>query len=73
MIKELLIFILILILLSFGMHYEEWLDYPLEHLKKLPYSSAYGLGYWHPLVFTLIVYIIVSVPRFIYKLLIKKN
>ena len=66
--KELLIFISIFIVLTFGMHYSELLTHPFEHISNLSKSGAYGLGAIHPIIFTIIVYVIVSIPRFIVKL-----
>jgi hypothetical protein len=50
------------------MHYSELLTHPLEHIFNLSKSGAYGLGAIHPIIFTVIVYVIASVPRFIIKL-----
>jgi hypothetical protein len=66
--KELIVLFVIFIILSVGMHYEEWLSHPILHLKQLPSSGAYGIGAIHPLVFTLIVYILIWIPRGIFKL-----
>ena len=63
--KELKIFIVILVVLTLAIHYKEFLEYPLQHLKNFPNSGAYGLGIFHPLVFTAIVYILVLLPRMI--------
>ncbi len=71
--KELLIFIGIFLFLAIGMHFKEWTSYPVEHLMALPSSSSYGLGAEHPFVYTLIVYIIVGIPRVIGKLFSKKK
>ena len=70
--KEFWIFFVILFILSITFHNKEFIEYPLEHLKNLPNSGAYGLGYYHPLVFTLLVYIIILIPRLIFKLFRKK-
>jgi hypothetical protein len=56
--KELIIFTVILLILSVGMHLKEWMDHPLTHLTALPSSGAYGIGAAHPVVFTLIIYLI---------------
>ncbi len=71
--KELFIFIGIFLFLAIGMHFKQWLDHPLEHLTSLPHASAYGLGFEHPFVFTLIVYLIVWIPRGISKAFNKKE
>ena len=70
--KEFLIIVSILIVLTISMHYKEFLEYPLEQIKGLPNSGAYGLGFYHPIIFTLIVYILLWIPRFIIRTFIKK-
>jgi hypothetical protein len=70
--KESWIILIIFFVLSIVFHSKEFLEYPLEHLNNLPNSAAYGLGYYHPLVFTLFVYIIILIPRFISGLFKKK-
>ncbi len=71
--KELTIFIGIFLFLAIGMHFKEWMSHPIDHLLSLPHSGAYGIGAIHPVVFTLIVYIIVWIPRSIAKLFSKKG
>ena len=71
--KELTIFIGIFLFLAIGMHFKEWMSHPIDHLFALPHAGAYGIGAIHPVVFTLIVYIIVWIPRFIVKLFSKKG
>jgi len=71
--KELVIFIGIFLFLAIGMHFKQWTGYPVDHFMALPSASAYGLGAEHPFVFTLIVYIILGVPRAIAKLFSKKK
>ena len=66
--KELIIFISIFIILTFGMHYSELLTHPFEHISNLSKSGVYGLGGFHPLIFTLVVYVFILIPRFIIKL-----
>ncbi len=58
--KQLYTFIGIFLFLAIGMHFKEWMEYPLEHLMALPNSSSYGLGWEHPLVYTLVIYGIVK-------------
>ncbi len=65
--KELYIFIGIFLFLAIGMHFNEWMNYPIEHLMALPNASSYGLGWEHPLVYTFIVYIIAWVIRLPFK------
>ena len=71
--KELIIFVGIFLFLAIGMHFAQWTSHPIEHLMSLPHASAYGLGAEHPVVFTLIVYVIVWIPRVLVKLLSKKE
>ncbi len=71
--REIFIFVGIFLFLAIGMHFAEWTSHPVEHLKALPHASAYGLGAEHPLVFTLIVYVIVWIPRAIVKAFTKKK
>ena len=71
--KELIIFVGIFLFLAIGMHFAQWTSHPVEHLMNLPHASAYGLGAEHPVVFTLIVYIIVWIPRVLVKLVSKKE
>jgi len=66
--KELIIFITILVILSLGMHFKEWMDHPLTHAMALPSSGAYGIGAAHPFIFTLIVYLIFIALRGIIKI-----
>jgi hypothetical protein len=71
--RELIIFIGIFLFLAIGMHFEEFTSFPIEHTVNLAHAGAYGFGPAHPLIFTLIVYIIIGVPRFVIKLLTKKK
>jgi uncharacterized membrane protein len=71
--KELTIFVSILIVLTVGMHYKEFLNHPLEQIMNLGNSGAYGLGLFHPLVFTFIIYIIILLPRLVFKLFKRKS
>jgi len=66
--KEIIILVAIFLVLTLGMHHQQWLSYPIEHLSNLSTSGAYGIGAIHPIVFTLAVYIILSIPRGIVKL-----
>jgi Na+/H+ antiporter NhaC len=65
--KELYIFIGIFLFLAIGMHFKEWLSHPVEHIEMLPTAGAYGIGWMHPLVFTVALYLIVGLLRFIIK------
>jgi hypothetical protein len=65
--KELYIFIGIFLFLAIGMHFKEWLSHPVEHIEMLPSAGAYGIGWMHPLVFTVALYLVVGLLRFIIK------
>jgi hypothetical protein len=69
--KELSIFVGIFLFLAIGMHFKEWISHPLEHIMALPSAGAYGIGAIHPLVFTMVVYIIFVMLRGIVRLFIK--
>ncbi|MDC0932552.1 hypothetical protein OAR97_01765 [Arcobacteraceae bacterium] len=71
--RELGIFIGLLLFLTIGMHFSQLIEYPLEHLSNLQNGGAFGIpGLIHPLVFTLIVYVIIGVPRLIGKIFSRK-
>jgi len=59
--KEIIIIIIIFIILALSMHFSAWIDHPVEHIKKIPNSI---LGIWHPLVFTIGVYLLIWIIRF---------
>ncbi len=67
--KEMMIFFGIFLFLAIGMHFQEWLSHPIEHVMALPKAGAYGIGPLHPLVFALIVYIVFVIFRSIYRLI----
>lgn len=69
--KELYIFIGIFLFLAIGMHFKEWISHPISHIVALPVAGAYGVGAIHPLVFTLVVYIIYVLLRGIYRIVKK--
>ncbi len=71
--KEFFIFTGIFLFLAIGMHFKEWISHPVDHVTALPTAGAYGIGAVHPLVFTLVVYIIVSIFRAIFKLFDKSK
>jgi len=70
--KEFLLIVSIFLILTITMHYQEFIAHPVEQIKALSNSGAYGFGSFHPLIFTLIVYILLWIPRAIIKLFIKK-
>jgi len=69
--KEIYIYLITLFVLSLLMHFKEFFSIPFEHISNLTHSGAYGLGASHPLVFTLIAYLLLWLPRAIYKLIKK--
>lgn len=71
--KELIVFLALFLFLAIGMHFKEWTSHPIEHILALPHAGAYGIGAIHPLVFTLILYVVVWIPRFILGLLNKNK
>jgi preprotein translocase subunit SecG len=71
--KEIWILLIIFLFLTLLFHNKEFIEYPLNQIENLPNSSVYGLGYWHPLIFTLFVYMIFLVPRLVFKLFKRKN
>lgn len=71
--KELYILLGTFLFLTLGMHHQEWFSYPLEHIKNLPTAGAYGLGSLHPIIFTVLAYIIILIPRLFIKLIRRKK
>jgi len=69
--KELIILIGIFLFLAIGMHFKQWIGYPIEHIKALPTATSYGLGWEHPIVYTLALYLLVGLPRLLFRK--KKN
>ena len=73
-IKELVIFVGLFLFLTLGMHMNEWLTHPIEHIEHLS-GSQFGL--FHPLYFTFGIYIILFTIRkilsFIVGLFIRKD
>ena len=70
--KHLSIFLIIFLVLSLSFHFEEWVNYPIEHIKNLKQAGAFGFGPFHPLIFTLIVYFILIIPYSIFMKIKKK-
>jgi hypothetical protein len=72
--KELNIYIGIFLFLAIGMHFKQWIDHPFEHLVNISHGGAYGVpGVVHPVVFTLLVYIIVYLFRVVIKMFTKSK
>ena len=64
--KELIIFSVVLILFALVQH-PDILTAPIERLKALPTSGAYGIGAFHPIIFAMVGYLFIAVLRGIYK------
>lgn len=72
--KELGIFIGLFLFLAIGMHFKQWIDHPIEHLMNLENGGAFGIpGIIHPIVFTLLLYFVIAIPRILMKLVSKKQ
>jgi len=69
--KELTIFIGLFLFLAIGMHFKEWTSHPIEHLMALPSAGAYGIGAFHPLVFTVALYVVFVLLRSVVRLFTK--
>lgn len=62
--KEIFIFIGLFLFLALGMHMKQWLSHPIEHMEYLS-SSQFGL--FHPLYFTLVVYVVLYLIRAVFR------
>lgn len=72
--KELGIFTGLFLFLTIGMHFKQWIDHPIEHMLNMQDGGAFGIpGLIHPIAFTLILYIIIGVPRIIRKVVSKSK
>ncbi len=60
LIKEFVIYLIIFLFLTLGMHYKEWFSHPFEHISSLPTSQ---FGAFHPIFFSFGVYLIVLIMR----------
>ena len=59
--KQLYTLLGIFLFLAIGMHFSEWTSHPIEHLMALPHAGAFGVGATHPIVFTVIVYVLFTI------------
>ncbi|QOG12301.1 hypothetical protein [Arcobacter sp. FWKO B] len=71
--KELIILLVVFLVGSLGMHHKEFFSYPIEHIMHLPKAGAFGFGALHPLIFTIIIYLLLWIPRGIGRLFKKKS
>jgi len=69
--KELTIFTGLFLFLAIGMHFKEWMSHPIDHIMALPTAGAYGIGAFHPLVFTVALYVVFVLLRGIVRLFTK--
>ena len=65
--KEFLIFLLLSLVLAFGIHMNQWLTHPLTLIKNL---GNHAMPY-HPLLYTFLVYLILAFFRLIFRLILK--
>ena len=65
--REVFIFIVIFLFLALGMHMNQWLTHPIEHLTHL---STHKMPY-HPLLYTAIVYLLLGIIRAIANMFMK--
>ena len=63
-IKEIGIYLFLLVFLCIWMHYKELATHPIEHFRALPSAP---FGFLHPFVFTFIVYIAILIVRIFIK------
>ncbi len=66
--KELLIYITLFLILAIAQH-PDLLSSPLERLSQLPTAGAYGVGFVHPIVFSLIAYLLLWIFRGIFRVI----
>ena len=58
--KEISIFIGLFLFLTLGMHMKQWIAHPIDHIEHLA-GSTFGL--FHPLYFTLGIYLALFIIR----------
>ncbi len=64
--RELSIYVGLLLVLGFGMHHKELLSHPIEHFENMQHAP---LGVFHPFVFTFFVYLGILIIRIFIKLI----
>ena len=64
--KDLKIFIGIFLVLALGMHFKAWMEHPVEHVQSLFTQGWFAL---HPLVITLVVFLLYVLIRVIVRFL----
>ena len=60
--KEIIIFFIILLVLSLLQH-PDFFTAPVDRIVELPTSGAYGIGAIHPLVFSVVAYLLFVMVR----------
>jgi hypothetical protein len=66
--KELKIYLIVIVIVALTWHNKQWIDHPIEHILNLPYGGAFGIpGIIHPLVFGFLAYAIVWILKLPFK------
>ncbi len=58
--KRIVEFIGLFFILAISYHFQEWIDHPLAHLTAVS-GGGFGLGLIHPIIFTLVVYLLFTI------------
>lgn len=66
--KEISVFIGLFLFLALGMHMKQWIAHPIEHFHSL---SASQFGVFHPLYFTLFIYIGLFIIRAVFGFIVR--
>ncbi|QKF80819.1 hypothetical protein CRV08_09170 [Halarcobacter ebronensis] len=65
--KELIIFFSLLVIVSIGIHFDAWINHPMEHMESLfSHSMAY-----HPFLYVFLIYLVIGFFRVIINLIKK--
>ena len=64
MIREIKIYLSIVFILAFVWHSKQFLEYPVDYVLHLLNS---GLFIMHPFILGFIAYVIISIPRLMFK------
>ena len=65
--KEFFIFISIFLFLALGMHMNQWIAHPFQHLHNL---TTHKMPY-HPLLYTFLVYLLIGILRIVFNIVAK--
>ena len=66
--KEILIYLTLFLILAIAQH-PDLLSSPIERLSNLPTAGAYGVGSIHPIIFSLIAYLLLWIFRGIFRVI----